>query len=220
MSNIRLIHFADIHLGFTGPTNLVLDEAENPEAAGRYVREVDIEEAVKRMTKSIIHAQPIVDVVVIAGDLFHRPAPYPRAISTAAMMTKMLMKHDIPVVIIDGNHETASVLHTGSPTTFLRTLDAHVINGSDYQVLRDSWWCRSPEKQERMSKLAIHALPYRALRGNPDLIGMLPLPGYINVLLTHGRVSGMDELNSLHHTAYTIPPDILHRGWDYVALGD
>lgn len=42
----------------------------------------------------------------------------------------------------------------------------------------------------------------------------------MNVLLTHGRVSGMSELNSLHHTAYTIPSDVLLRGWDYVALGD
>lgn len=29
MSDIRLIHFADIHLGFTGPANLILSETEN-----------------------------------------------------------------------------------------------------------------------------------------------------------------------------------------------
>ena len=51
MSEIRLIHFADIHLGFTGPTNLVLTKAENARAVGRYVREVDIEETVRRMMK-------------------------------------------------------------------------------------------------------------------------------------------------------------------------
>lgn len=46
MSDIRLIHFADIHLGFTGPTNLILTKADSAGAVGRYVREVDIEEAV------------------------------------------------------------------------------------------------------------------------------------------------------------------------------
>jgi len=220
MNDIRLIHFADIHFGFTGPANLVLSEAENAGAAGRYMREVDIEEAVKRMLRDVIHAQPAVDIVVIAGDLFHRSAPYPRAVSFAAKMIHTLTNHDIPVVIIDGNHETGSILHSGSPTAFLRELDAHVINGSAYEVLRDCWNCKSSEKQARISKLAIHALPYRALRGNPDFSGLRPLPGYVKVLLTHGRVSGMGELNSLHHTAYTVPSDVLRRGWDYVAMGD
>ena len=220
MSDIRLIHFADIHLGFTGPTNLILTKAENPVAAGRYVREVDIEETVKRMTRDLGHAQPAVDMVVIAGDLFHKSAPYPRAISFAAKMIRSLRNNDIPVVIIDGNHETVSTFHIGSPTAFLRELNAHVVNGSSYEVLRDCWSCRSTERQARLSKLAVHALPYRALRGKPDLTGLRPIPGYMNVLLTHGRVSGMSELNSLHHTAYTIPSDVLLRGWDYVALGD
>ena len=217
---IRLIHFADIHLGFTGPTNLVLTKAENAGAAGRYVREVDIEESVKRMTRDLGHAQPAVDMVVIAGDLFHRSVPYLHAISFAAKMIRLLRNYDIPVVIIDGNHETASILLMGSPTAFLRELHAHVINGSSYKVLRDCWSCRSSERQARLSKLAVHALPYRALRGSPDFTGIHPIPGYINVLLAHGRVSGMNQLNSLHHTAYTIPSDVLLRGWDYVAMGD
>lgn len=220
MNNIRLIHFADIHLGYTGPTNLVIDESESPTLAGRYVREVDIENAVKSMTKHIVNMQPLVDVVVIAGDFFHKPVPYPRAISAAAKMVRTLVKHDISVVIIDGNHETTGVLNTGSPTTFLKELGAHVINGSSCEIMRDCWNCIAAERKERMSRLAIHALPYRALRGNPGLIDVRPLPGYINVLLSHGRVSGMDELNSLHHTAYTIPSQVLQRGWDYIALGD
>src|SRR5579885_979663 len=189
ISNIRLIHFADIHLGFTGPTNLVLNEAENSGAAGRYVREVDIEEAVRTMTKVIVNEQnPPVDVVLIAGDLFHRPSPSPRAISQATRMIYTLIKHNITVVIIDGNHETANIVHTGSPTTFLQHLGAYVVNGTNYQVLRD-WNTLSPEKRERMANLAIHALPYKALRGKPALTGVLPLSGYINVLLTHGRVA-------------------------------
>jgi len=220
MSGIRLIHFADIHLGFTGPTNLILTKTENAEATGRYVREVDIEESVKRLTRDLGHSQPAVDIVVIAGDLFHRSVPYPRAISFAAKIIRTLRNQDIPVVIIDGNHETASTLLMGSPTTFLKELNAHVVNGSSYELLRDCWSCISSERQARLSKLAVHALPYRALRGKPDLTGLRPVPGYMNVLLTHGRVSGMNELNTLHHTAYTIPLDVLLRGWDYVAMGD
>src|SRR2546425_7210125 len=45
------------------------------------------------------------------------------------------------------------------------------------------------------------SLPYRALRGSPDFRSLRPLPGYFNVLLTHGRVSGMGELRSEEHTS-------------------
>src|SRR6266852_2119045 len=201
MSDIRLMHLADIHLGFTGPTNFVFDAIEHKKAAGRYVREIDIEEALERMRKAIINKQPPVDIVVIAGDLFHRPAPYPRAISRAARFVRMLIKHDIAVVIIDGNHETASVLHTGSPTTFLKELGAQVVNGATYKVIQGGWSYLSPEKQDRLAQLAIHALPYGAIRDPQQFTGVLPLSGYTNVLLAHGRVSGMDNLNSLHRAA-------------------
>lgn len=218
MSNIRLIHLADIHLGFTGPANLLVESSENEKAAGRYLREVDIENAVRNMTSTIVRADPPVDIVVIAGDLFHRTVPYPRAIRHAARMVRTLAKHDIPVVIIDGNHEVASIVHTGSPVMILKELGALVATETGYACFHN--WTHLPEdKQARLEKLAIHALPYKAFR-EEQFDGIVPLPGYINVLLAHGRVSGMEELNSLHRKAYTIPPTLLRKGWDYVALGD
>ncbi len=212
MSQIRLLHLADIHLGFTGPTSLVFQASEQSETPGRYVREVDIENAVASMVKAIVYEQPPVDVVVIAGDLFHRPAPYPRAISRAAKLVHRLVEHGIGVVIIDGNHEVTNVLHTGSPTTFLKELGAYVINGSAYEVLRDCWNHLPDQKRERLKELAIHALPYRAVAADTEFLGVRPLPEYINVLVSHGRVAGMDDLNSLHRTAATIPAELLRRG--------
>jgi DNA repair exonuclease SbcCD nuclease subunit len=218
MSTIRLIHLADIHLGFTGPANFVFgseDGHSEPEERGRYVREVDIERAVRHIIQSIVDQQSI-DLVVIAGDLFHKPAPYPRAITYAAKIVSKLRRENIEVVIIDGNHETSSVLHPGSPTSFLRELGAYVSNGTSYRIIRDAEW-HSEHLQDK--KLAIHALPYGALIGK-NSTGVAPLSGYINVLLTHGRVEGMEELNSLHRTSEGIPKELLRKGWDYVALGD
>ncbi len=218
MSTIRLIHLADIHLGFTGPANFVFgseDGHSEPEERGRYVREVDIERAVRHIIQSIVDQQSI-DLVVIAGDLFHKPAPYPRAITYAAKIVSKLRRENIEVVIIDGNHETSSVLHPGSPTSFLRELGAHVINGTSYRIIRDAEWY---SEHLQAKKLAIHALPYGALIGKKST-GVTPLSGYINVLLTHGRVEGMEELNSLHRTSEGIPKELLRKGWDYVALGD
>jgi len=215
MNDIRLVHLADIHLGYTGPINFVFGAGEHAE--GRYVREVDIENAIRRITRDIVDQQPPVDVVVVAGDLFHKPNPYPRAIVYAARMVHTLILHDIEVVIIDGNHETSNWLHTGSPTSFLRELGAHVINESAYEIIRDDNWCSQRLKEKE--KLAIHALPYRAVYDRA-FTGVTPLAGYVNVLLTHGRVHGMDELNSLHHASAGLPKDLLRRGWHYVALGD
>src|SRR5690242_3308274 len=104
MDDIRLIHLADIHLGFTGYANLVFGEEDK--APGRYVREVDIEDAVRTMTQRMISLQPPADIVVIAGDLFHRVAPSPRAMRFAVRMVRRFLENEIEVVIIDGNHET------------------------------------------------------------------------------------------------------------------
>lgn len=213
MQDIRLVHLADVHLGYTGSISLVF--GENEQAAGRYVREVDIENALERLTKDIIAQQPPVDVVVIAGDLFHRSAPLPRAIRSAARFVRRLVQYNIEVVIIDGNHETSSWLHTGSPTSFLRELGAHVVNGVKYEIVRDNKW----SSIRLQNHLAVHALPYRAVL-EKEFTGVSPITGYKNVLLTHGRVQGMDELNSLGLKAARIPPELLRQGWDYVALGD
>lgn len=80
---IRLFHLADLHIGFSGPQNLVFGKDE--QRAGRFVREVDIELAVRAMVRRAIEADPPVDAVLIAGDLFHRPVPWPRPISVAPL---------------------------------------------------------------------------------------------------------------------------------------
>ncbi len=215
MDEIRIIHLADIHLGYTGPANLIFGEEEP--SAGRYVREVDIEQSVKRITKQIIEAQPAVDVVLIAGDLFHRSAPLPRAVRAAARMVNHLTRNGIEVVIIDGNHETSSWRHTGSPTSYLIEFGAHVINGAEWRIIQDADWRL---KTHLRGCVAIHALPCRAVDAEA-IVGLSPVPGHINVLLAHGRVVGMDDLNSLGHAApRRIPPDVLRRGWDYIALGE
>ena len=214
MEPIRLIHVADIHLGYTGSTSLLFGADES--SAGRYIREVDIERAVKWFTKCVIAEQPPVDLVVIAGDLFHRSVPLPRAIALAAQFVRRLVQHGIEVVIIDGNHEISNTSDTGSPTTFLAEFGAHVINEASYKVIRDGDWHGNTRLQGR---LAVHALPYRAVLAQ-HFMGVSPLADRLNVLLTHGRLQNMDDLNSLHRTSARIPPHVVRQAWDYVALGD
>lgn len=214
MDTIQLIHLADLHLGYSGPKHLIFKD--NERYAGRYVREVDIEKAIEGMTLTIMHRKPAIDIVVIAGDMFHKPTPFPRAIEYATKLIHLLRKNGIEVIIIDGQHETATIVHAGSPISFLSTLGAHVINRDHGEIIRDMKWS-APRLQE--ARLAIHALPYRAVQ-NANFAETAPLPGYINVLLAHGRVQGMEEFNTLHHQSASLPKELLRQKWDYVALGD
>jgi hypothetical protein len=215
MTDIRLVHMADIHLGYTGSISLIYGEDE--EYTGRYVREVDIEQAVWRLTQAIRDAQPPVDVVVVAGDLFHRSAPLPRAIARAARMVNMLIKAKIEVIVVDGNHETSSSSHPGSPTVYLAELGAHVANGRDCRVIQGNRWHNNLRLR---GTLAVHALPYRAVL-EQQFAGVVPMNDCLNVLVTHGRIKGMrEEVNTLGLVTSDIPSEVLSRGWDYVALGD
>jgi DNA repair exonuclease SbcCD nuclease subunit len=214
---IRLIHLADVHLGHTGSKSLVF--GENEAHAGRYVREVDIENAVRRLIKGLKGAQPPVDAVLIAGDFFGSRIPSPRAVDTAAKMIRQLTERQIDVVIVDGNHDSAVRIHAGSPLSFLREFGGyvHIVNDTDYEIVRDAKW-QNPRLHGR---LAVHCLPYRAVL-NGQFAGVNPLPnqGCANVLLAHGRVAGMPEQDTMGLSAARIPPELLRRGWDYVALGD
>ena len=213
MLDIRLVHMADIHLGYTGSVSLIFGEDER--YAGRYVREIDIDQALRRLTEAIRDAQPPVDVVVIAGDLFHRSVPVPFATTRAARMVNRLISVGIDVVIVDGNHETSSSRHTGSPTGYLAEFGAQVANGADYLVIQGDRW----HNQRLRGALSVHALPYRAVLEG-QFAGVVPVNGCLNVLVTHGRIQGMEEVNTLGLATSHIPSAVISRGWDYVALGD
>ncbi len=116
---------------------------------------------------------------------------------------------------MDGNHETSSSSHPGSPTVYLAELGAHVANGGDCQVIQGNLW-RNPRLR---GTLAVHALPYRAVLEG-QFAGVVPVSGCLNVLVTHGRVQGMEEVNTLGLATSHIPSTVISRGWDYVALGD
>jgi DNA repair exonuclease SbcCD nuclease subunit len=222
MSTFRCIHLADLHLGFVGNTSLLADPTKDhadPSEAGRYLREVDIERMVRWVTRRLCKLQdPPIDLVVIAGDLFDRRVPLPRAIEYAAIMVNYLIRAQIEVILVEGNHEMTTSTHTGSPLSYLRELGAHVFNTSRYELLYQSeHWYTSRLRTKQ--GLALHTLPYRALR-EKAFEGVHPLPDMLNLLVTHGRVDGSYEKNTLGDITATIPPALLRQAWDYIALGD
>jgi DNA repair exonuclease SbcCD nuclease subunit len=120
-------------------------------------------------------------------------------------------------VIVDGNHDIPKVIHTGSPATFLEEFGegVHIVNGTTYEVIQGNQWFN----KRLCGRLAVHCLPYQQVYKG-DFTGATPHSGCLNVLLAHGRVGGMPDLNTLGLPAGRIPPEVLRRGWDYIALGD
>ncbi|RLF38506.1 MAG: exonuclease SbcCD subunit D, partial [Thermoplasmata archaeon] len=100
---MRIIHFADTHLGFSAYRRVDHD--------GVNKREKDVYDAFSRMIDYIIETRP--DIVIHAGDLFDNVRPTNRAIGVALNQLSRLSKEEIPTVVISGNHETPKLKETG-----------------------------------------------------------------------------------------------------------
>lgn len=211
MTALRIIHVADIHLGFTGPSALTVTDGVD---AGRSLRETDIERAVRWLADAIVTATPVVHLLVIAGDLFHRANPMPRAVTAAAEFVSTLHAAGIEVVIIEGNHDAPVTPLHGSPLTYLESLGAHVVQGNEARIIDAKAW-RTDLLQNHV---IVHAVPYGALKGS-ELSNLQPVDGLINLLVAHGRVQGETRVNDPQPIS-SIPSDLVSKDWDYVALGD
>ncbi len=117
---MKFLHIADIHLGCT---RYQLEESPKDFFLAWY-------DALK---KYAVEAQ--VDFVIIAGDFFHKRNVEPQAMNHAVAGLELLKRNNIPVVVIEGNHDQAgsgnafSWLRSLSAWGLLKLLEPHVENG-------------------------------------------------------------------------------------------
>lgn len=211
MTTLRIVHVADLHLGFTGPTGLLVTDGPD---AGRPLREMDVERAVLWLADALINATPAVHLLVIAGDLFHRANPMPRAVAAAAEFVSVLHAAEIEVVIIEGNHDAPVTPLHGSPLSYLETLGAHVAYGTKARTIDAQVWRTNALREN----VIVHAVPHSALKGG-NLTGLHPTGGFVNLLVAHGRVQGATRVDDPRPVS-SIPADLMHKDWTYIALGD
>ncbi|MBA2708626.1 MAG: DNA repair exonuclease [Gemmatimonadaceae bacterium] len=196
---MKLVHIADMHLGFK--------QYQRQTATGINQREADVAASFRRAIDRIIELRP--DVVLIAGDVFHAVRPTNPAILHAYNHLSRLvqMLPDASVVIVSGNHDTPRTAETGCLLRLFSTLGIHVVDGDPRRIrLRDG-------------ELSVLAVPFSM--GQRPAFDPDPAARY-NVLLLH------DEVEGVINRFGSVPPpgvgdlslkELKPDNWDYVALG-
>ncbi len=126
MDKIRLLHFADIHIGMenyghidksTGVSRRVLDFLDRFDDLIDYGLEREV------------------DLVIFAGDAYKRRSPSPTYQRAFASRVKRLADAGVPVVLLVGNHDLPTMAKKASSVDIFNTLDVpNVIVGRDYEV--------------------------------------------------------------------------------------
>jgi exonuclease SbcD len=193
---VRLVHLADLHLGFRQYHRLT--------PTGINQREADVAHAFRRAIDRVIALAP--DIIVIAGDVFHTVRPMNPAIIDAftqfARLTAALP--DTIVVMVAGNHDRPRATETGCILKLFGKLGVHVVVDEPRRI-------SFPDRD--LSILAV-----------PDLTGprpdLMPDPtARHNVLVMHGEVEGVLPYGG-DRAAMEIPRSALAASrWSYIALG-
>ena len=195
---MRLVHFADPHLGFRQYQRLT--------GAGMNQREADVNVSFTHVIDRTIALAP--DIVLVAGDVFHQVRPANPAIlhGFSEMARLVTALPDAVVVAIAGNHETPRSRDTTCILRLFTQLGVHVVDG---EVRRLDF----PDRN--LAVLCVPDVP----RIESEL---LPEPtARYNILMLHGEPRGMFPLHDVQERASLViePEELARPEWDYVALG-
>ena len=196
---LRLVHLADLHLGYRQYQRLT--------PRGINQREADVAQSFTRAVDKIIELAP--ELVLIAGDVFHQVRPTNTAILHAYIQFARLRAAlpDTEVVMVAGNHDTPRAAETACILRLFMPLGIHVV-----------------EAEPRALEFPSLDLSVLAVADNQHSRPRLEPGGSRrwNILLLHGEVEGMLGPFAATHELATneIPQDELHPGrWDYIGLG-
>ncbi len=193
---MRLVHLADLHLGFRAYSRVT--------SKGINLREADVFKAFREALDLTIALQP--DVVLIAGDVFHVPRPGNLAVvQTQRELMKFCQKCSAEIVVIAGNHESVK---SSDNRCILELLS--LIPGVSVVTHKPEAIVIGGER------IKVFCLPHNAL-GEFNQVQIRPDPDFAyNLLMLHGTVDS-DRIND--YGGYDIPADLMEMPWDYVACG-
>ncbi|MEM3551365.1 MAG: DNA repair exonuclease [Candidatus Bathyarchaeia archaeon] len=192
------VHVADLHLGYS--------------QYGLEARREDFDRAFQELVDKILELKP--SFVIIAGDLFHNPRPSNVTLENAVRNFSRLKDAGIPVLVVDGSHDSAPNIVTG---TILKPLDSA---GLIYYLPRHegSCWIK-PEC------CYVYGIPNYRTRGKTE--EMLPVymehekpnpdPNLFNIFVFHMALD-IPELKPPYIEAEA-SPELIPEGFNYYAAG-
>lgn len=201
---MRIVHLADVHLGFR--------QFQRLDASGLNQREADVAVAFRRAIDAVIERRP--DAVLIAGDLFHSVRPTNRAIIEAFTGLRRLREAlpAAPVALIAGNHDTPRSVEAGSILKLMSALGVDVVDEATRRL-------HYPELD-----LSVLAVPHAALFGERHSDEWRRDPrARFNVLMLHPEIPGLFPEGVTDYGGARVDLAELGGGgdgaFDYVALG-
>ena len=198
MKAFSFVHAADLHLGYA--------------QYGLELRRQDFDNAFMEIVDKTIELKP--DFMIIAGDLFHQARPSNVTLESTIRSFRRLRDAGIPVLTVDGSHDSAPNTITG---TILHPLDSA---GLIYHLPRYSGACwRKPDCCYVYGIPNFHnkhkteeALP-KFMAENPPT----PDDKVCNIFVFHAAV----DLPSVKppYIEAEVSPEQLPSGFDYYAAG-
>jgi len=198
LKSFSFVHTSDLHLGYS--------------QYGLEARRKDFDKVFAEIVDKTIELKP--DFMIIAGDLFHHARPSNVTLENSIKSFKRLRDAGIPVLTVDGSHDSAPNTITG---TILNPLDSA---GLVYYLPRheDACW-RKPGycyvygvPNYRTRHKTEEALPAFMEKNRPT-----PEPDISNIFVFHAAVD-LPNVNPPYIEAET-PPELLPDGFDYYAAG-
>ena len=192
------VHASDLHLGYS--------------QYGLEARRQDFDNVFAEIVDKTIELKP--DFMIIAGDLFHQARPSNVTLENSIRSFKRLRDAEIPVLTVDGSHDSAPNTITG---TILYPLDSA---GLIYHLPRHKGACwRKPAccyvygvPNFRTRHKTEEALPAFMEQNWPA-----PDPAVTNIFVFHAAVD-LPSVNPPYIEAEA-PPELLPDGFNYYAAG-
>jgi len=192
------VHAADLHLGYS--------------QYGLEARREDFDLAFQQLVDKTIELKP--DFIIIAGDLFHQARPSNTTLENAIKNFSRLRDAEIPVLTVDGSHDSAPNIITG---TILNPLDSA---GLIYHLPRHEGACwRKPDC------CYVYGVPNFRTRGKTE--ESLPAfmeqnkptsePSLFNIFVFHMALE-LPNVNPPYIEAEA-PPELIPEGFNYYAAG-
>ena len=234
MSPIKVVHFADVHLGVEIYGRL------DPRS-GLSTRLIDFLHAIDRVIDAALEEQA--DLVIFAGDAYKTRDPSPTYQREFARRIRRLSQAGLPTVLVAGNHDTPNAVGRAHTMEIFDTLEVEHVHvarapavfdidtrhgrvqvGVLPWIVRSGLLSREAYKNKSLQEVHKQLLERldQAINGQQGLVSRLD-PDLPHILVAHGTVQGAvygSERTVMLGQELVLPLSLLKSpSWDYVALG-